>query len=429
MAFAGMTIEGVPAGAARTIIPASRERRSRRSLVAGLDSKQPHERSHRFAQPRHRPRGLHALGAPRRVPRRHPGADRGPQPRGGHRLGVRRARHLRALPGLAQHRRVREARHHLARGPPRRRDRGGEEVRPDQGPRGRTAPELPGGDARRHRHRRAGREPDPPPDGAQGRGRDPRPRNRPGGQALLRRAGPPEHGGPDLRPHPAAGDPRARMGARRSRRGPELPPAALGRDARRRDVRRRLEGHGRGARGPGSRRGVGRIQGARVRARDRRRHHHHRRTPLQPGDRRGGREQRHDEPADPVRRGPDEPDLLPPAERGPGAGAHRRGAGRHPRAGRCGGGRGGNRPRGHRRGDAGRQPDHAPPRARHRPDPARHGAVPARGRPRRDREGARPRDGPEPRRGRVLPAVHRGARGGGHRRASSSPRARTSATT
>ena len=227
---------------------------------------------------------------------------------------------------------------------------------------------------------------------------------------------PPEHGRPDLRPDQAAGDPRARMGAQRSRRGPELPPAALGRDARRRDIRWRLEGHGRGARRPRPRCGVGRVQGARVRARDRRGHHHHRRTPLQPRDRRSGREQRHDEPADPVRRRPDEPHLLPAAERRTGAGAHRRRAGGDPRARGRGGGGGGDRARGHRRGDPGGQPDHAPPRARHRPHPARDGAVPARGRPRCDGEGARPRDGHQPRRLRVLPAVHCGARGRGHRR-------------
>ena len=364
---------------------------------------------------RDRPRRLHAVGAARRFPGRHPGAHRGAQPRRGHRLGVRRARHLRALPGHAQHRRIREARHRVAGKPSRRGDPGGEEIRPDQGIGRRPAPELPGADARRHRHRRAGREPDPPPDGAQGGGRDPRPRDRPGRQALLRGARPPEHGRPDLRPHPVAGDARTRVGAERPRCGPELPAAPVRRDARRRHLWRRLEGHRRGARRARPPRGVARVQGARVRARDRRRHHHHRRTSLQPRNGRGGREQRHDEPADPVRRGSHEPDLLPAAERGPGARAHRGGAGRDSGARRRRGRRSGDRPRGHRRGDPGGQPDHAPPRARHRPHPARHGALPARGRPRRDGEGARPRDGHQPRRLRVLPAVHRGARGRGHR--------------
>ena len=376
----------------------------------------PHERRDRNAEHRDGPRRLHAVGAARRLPRRNPGAHRGAQPRRRHRFGVRRAGHLRALPSLAQHRRVREARHRIPRIPPRQCDRRGEEVRPDQGSGGRTAPELPGVAARRRRHRRAGRQPDPPPDGAQGGGRDPRPRDRSGGEALLRRARPPQHGRSGLRPHPVAGHAEARMGARRHRRRPELPPAPVRRPAGRRDVRRRLEGHRRGAWGPRADRGVARVQGTGVRARDRRRHHHHRGASLQPRDRGGRRQQRHDESPDPVRRGSDEPHLLPSAERRPGPRAHRRGAGRDPRARRRRGRRGGGRPRGHRRGDAGRQPDHAPPRARHRPDPARDGAVPAGGRSRRDRAGARPRDGPQPRRLRVLPSLHRGARGRGHRR-------------
>ena len=187
-------------------------------------------------------------------------------------------------------------------------------------------------------------------------------------------------------------------------------------------------GHRCGARRPRAPRGVGRVQGACVRPRDRRGHHHHRRAPVQPRIRRGGREQRHDEPADPVRRGSDEPHLLPSAERGPGARAHRRGAGRDPRARLCRRRGGGNRPRGHHRGDPGRQPDDAPSGARHRSHPARNGAVSARGRSRRDREGARPLHGHQPRRLRVLPAVHRGDTWARTPLGSSSPRARTSTT-
>ena len=52
------------------------------------------------------------------------------------------------------------------------------------------------------------------------------------------------------------------------------------------------------------------LRGRDLRPRDRPRLHHHRRPPLRPRHRRGPRLRRADEPADPLRRGPDEPGQL-----------------------------------------------------------------------------------------------------------------------
>ena len=63
-------------------------------------------------------RRLHAVGQARPVRRRHEPARRRALARRRPRLGLRRARHLWALPGRRGRRRVRQARHHLARRPP-----------------------------------------------------------------------------------------------------------------------------------------------------------------------------------------------------------------------------------------------------------------------------------------------------------------------
>ena len=70
----------------------------------------------------------------------------------------------------------------------------------------------------------------------------------------------------------------------------------------------------------------------RVRRRDRRRLDHHRRSPLRPRHRRGARVGREDEPADPLRRGPDEPGVVRDDEPGRRRRAHRRRARRARRA-------------------------------------------------------------------------------------------------
>ena len=112
-----------------------------------------------------------------------------------------------------------------------------------------------------------------------------------------------------------------------------------------------------------------------LRRRDRHRLDDDRRPPREPRRRGGARERRRHEPPDPVRRGPDEPGQLRDDERRRGGrddrcrapGAQRPpGPARQPRRDQA---------RRDPRAGGGGQPDHAPPPARHRPDPARVGAV------------------------------------------------------
>ena len=155
---------------------------------------------------------------------------------------------------------------------------------------------------------------------------------------------------------------------------------------------RQVPGHRRRPRGtPGDRRLAGPPRQG-LRRRHRRRLHHHRRPPRRPRRRLDPREQRRDEPADPLRRGPDEPGLLrDDASRGGRRddGGRAQGAGRADRHARdAGRDQAGGDPRaGHRR-----QPDHAPPGPGHRPDAARRRAV---------RAGDRPRGHDRPRRARA----------------------------
>ena len=139
-----------------------------------------------------------------------------------------------------------------------------------------------------------------------------------------------------------------------------------------------VAGDGGGARRQADHRGVARPARAGLRTRGRRRLDDDCGAPVRSEQRRGrGLRGRH-ESADPLRRGSDEPRVLFDDESG------RRGAddgGGARGAMRARGGRrasSGHLPRGHSRGDAGRQSDHASPAARHRSGGARRRAVRAR---------------------------------------------------
>ena len=111
-------------------------------------------------------------------------------------------------------------------------------------------------------------------------------------------------------------------------------------------------------------RGLARVPRPRARGRVRRGLHHGGRPPVRPRERRGARERRLDEPADPVRRGPDEPRELRDDESRCRGRAHA-GRPRVPEPARRRAHRRGRRDaRGRARGHDRRQPDHAPPRAR-----------------------------------------------------------------
>ena len=128
---------------------------------------------------------------------------------------------------------------------------------------------------------------------------------------------------------------------------------------------------------------------------DRRRLDHHRRPPVRPRHRRGARVGRADEPADPLRRGPDEPGVVRDDEPGRRRRAHQhRPRGRSTSSSASWSTPPASTPRLGARGRGGRQPDHAPPRARHRPDAARAGAVRAGDRPCGRRAGRRARARP-----------------------------------
>ena len=279
------------------------------------------------------------------------------------------------------------------------------------GARRRSTTRVPRPGVRRPRRGRAAGEPDPPPGGAQGSRRAPD-RGRPGRPSALRR-------GPRTRPRrsqrrsaaPARGA-RPRLVARGSRvRPPRARHAAA--DA----ARRRLDRHGGRARRVDDHGDLARLPRRRVGRGVRHRLHHRGRPPLRPAHRRGARERRRDEPADPVRRGPDEPRELRDDEsrrrdradpRGPRVRGRARRRALH-------GGRGGpeRRARPHDR----RQPDHASPVPRPRPDRAGRRTVRAGHRRGGATRGAGAGSHGHERRGpRLRPAVHRGPRRRRHRR-------------
>ncbi len=237
-------------------------------------------------------------------------ADRDDRPRRGalarrrHRLGLRRARDLRPLPGDAGPRRVPEARDHVrARATCRRSPTSRRPTEPRRG-------WPPTGGCRA------------PPRSAATSSSTSRPRarstarscarastsglhGRPGRPAPLRRGHAARARLADRRPRPAVRGARARVAADRARgrprRHPRAPAGARGRQVR---------GHRRGPRGARRHRHLAGPPRDGLRRRDRHRLDDDRRPPGQPGRRRGPRQQRRDEPADPLRRGPDEPRLV-----------------------------------------------------------------------------------------------------------------------
>ena len=320
---------------------------------------------------RHRPpRRLHAVRAARPLRSGHDRARRRPPARGRHRLRLWRPRHLRPLPGRGERGRAREARDHLRRDSPLADRRGGARVRGRQGPRAAPPARLHRPRRGRARDRRAAREPGAQAGRAQG-GRRPPDRDQPRRPALLRRGRGARPRLADQRSRPPPRGARARVGAHRARRST----TTSSRACRRRLRTGRVEGHRRGARRHRPDRGLARLPRHVLRDRVRHRLDHGRRAPLRPRDRRGARLGRRDEPADPLRRGSDEPRLVRDDEPRLREGADPRRA-RLPREADGRAGEGCRRlARRHPRDHARRQPDHAPPPARPRPDGARRGAV------------------------------------------------------
>ena len=225
---------------------------------------------------------------------------------------------------------------------------------------------------------------DPPAGRAQG-GRRPPDRRRPDRAAALRRGGGADARDDRRRSRASARRPRARLGPRRARRRSRRAARAAA-DA----PGRRLDGDGRGARRLVDHGGVPGVPRRGARDGVRRGLDDGGRTPVRPAHGRRARERGRDEPADPVRRGPDEPGELRDDASGRRGGADRRRSrvprptgGRPLRAGR-------RLARRRARARGGRQPDHAPPGVRVRPDRARRRAVRAGHRPGAHRAGARP---------------------------------------
>ena len=170
---------------------------------------------------------------------------------------------------------------------------------------------------RRRRHRRAAREPALPPGRAQGGRRAPD-RDRPGRAPLLRRG----RSVPSSGSRPATCDAlrealAARVGARRARRRPGVSsPSCSARCSTGAGAITVAVHDGSTITGvwPG-------LPRPRVRDRVRHRLDDRRRPPLRPAHRRGARVRRRDEPADPLRRGSDEPRLVRDAEPRLGEGA------------------------------------------------------------------------------------------------------------
>ena len=252
-------------------------------------------------------RRLHAVRQARRLRRRdEPARGRAPARRRS-RFRLRRARHLRPLPGRDRRGRVRQARARSARRSRDALERGRAALRRKARRRcRRPAARLPGADLRRPRRRRAAGKPGPPPGRAQARG-DASDRDRPGRAAALRR------GRASRTCATPSSDFRRLQEALAEQWGLAEATADLAvlRDAAEDAARRRLDGDRRAARGPRHRRDHARAFADRaLRRRVRHRLDHDRRPSLRPLDRRGARLGGRDEPADPLRRGSDEPGLL-----------------------------------------------------------------------------------------------------------------------
>ncbi len=243
-------------------------------------------------------------------------------------LGLRRARHLRPLPGRRRRGRLLEASDRLRLRPRERLERRRTALRRQARPfAGGPPPRLPGARLRRPRRRRAAGKPGASPGRPQTR-RDPPDRRRSGGPAALRRSGRARHARSDQRLPTRAGGARRAMGARRDdgeparpARPPEVPAGG------------RLEGDGRRAQGTGDRRDPSRLRRPSVRRRDRHRLDDDRRPSLRSRKRRSAGLRGLDESADPLRRGSDEPGLLRDDESGRrrGADLERARGGRPPR--------------------------------------------------------------------------------------------------
>ena len=111
---------------------------------------------------------LHAVRPARDRAGRHDRPGCGADARRGHRLGLRRARHLRPLPGDPGRRPVRQARHHLLGGPPLGVRRARVDLPCREGPGLRPPAVVYRHGLRRPPHRCPAREPGPPPGRAQG---------------------------------------------------------------------------------------------------------------------------------------------------------------------------------------------------------------------------------------------------------------------
>ena len=261
-----------------------------------------------------RARRLHAVGQARAVPGRHAAPAGRALARRRHRFGLRRARHLRPLPGADRRRRVRQARRALARASSCRRSARSSSAMPTSA-RAQAGPPavLLDAGAGRCRHRRAARQPGASAGRAQGR-RQPRDIELESGRPpALRRGAEPDMHDPsgDLRRLLEALEASGELTRPRPAICRVLPAPAEG------AAQGRLEGHRRGAwRHADHRRLAGlsreRAYGIAVDIGS---------TTIAAHlcdllDRRGRGLGRHDESADPLRRGSDEPRLLRDDESG-----------------------------------------------------------------------------------------------------------------
>ena len=250
-------------------------------------------------------RRLHPVGQAGAVRRGHEPAGRGALARGRPGLGLRRARHLWPLPGGGERGRVRQARHHLARRSP----HGVQRARGALPRARRASPPIDDWGATRasaatwsstcrRRARSTARSCARKPTRTRSRS------IRSCGCTTSRSASP-------TSPTPAATC--SGCSRRSTATGPSTGSAcdrARARVAAADAARRRLDGHGRRARRVDDHGDLARLPRRRAGRGVRHRLDHGGRAPLRPAHRRGARERRRDEPADPVRRGPDEPREL-----------------------------------------------------------------------------------------------------------------------
>ena len=349
-------------------------------------------------------RRLHAVRQARAVPHRHIGPRRGALHRRRSRFRLRGPRPLRPLPGGGRHRPLRQVRDRERARPS---EPGGREGSPLRFPPrlgGRPPAGLLGTDPGRCRHRRAAREPGPQAGRAQARR----------GQGLHHRSRDPAALCRGRGARHAQSAQRLRAPHRRARRavGPGRPHRRPARPARpaARAPGRRMVGDGGGPPGDAHRRRLARLPRAGLWRGLRHRLHHHRLPSGRDIERRRRGLRRAHEPADPLRRGPDEPGLLRHDEPWRRGRADRGRARRGERPDRRGCGRSGRRAQRHSQRGLRRQPDHAPPAARHRPDRAGRRALRARGLGRAHAAGARHRPRRQSGRARLRPALHRGPR-------------------